>query len=74
MPIPLFISAEFLYTSGSSHEQFGRTLQDLLAIFRQLINVNDSSQSYIDLLGFSCVSTSSTLAKEAKQTRQPAAR
>lgn len=57
MPIPLFVSVEFLYNNRGTHEEFDARLQELRGIFRELKSINNTSQSYIDLLGLSCTST-----------------
>ncbi|KAK9364851.1 fungal-specific transcription factor domain-containing protein [Lipomyces kononenkoae] len=61
MPIPLFLSAEFLYYNRSGHESFNLRLQELVDIFRQLKNVNNHEQSYVDLLPRSCITASTDL-------------
>ncbi|KAF7596103.1 hypothetical protein BBP40_003365 [Aspergillus hancockii] len=58
MPIPLFLTAEFLYERRSSHPRFLSCLQELVSLFHQLRNVNDHEQCYMDLLPHSCVSKS----------------
>lgn len=54
MPIPLFLCAEFLY--GEMHnEAFQMYTQGLLHVLRELRNVNNPDQSYLDLLPRSCI-------------------
>lgn len=60
-PIPLFVSAEFLYEQRFNHEPFLLRLRELVDVFRGLKNVNNHEQSYMDLLPRSCVSESSAL-------------
>ena len=55
MPIPLIMSAEFLYNNRSSHESFRSSLSEMFLIFGQLRNVNNEEQSYLDLLPRSCI-------------------
>lgn len=64
MPIPLILCAEFLYNSRTCHESHSLRLQELLEIFRQIKNVNDQGQSYIQILKMSCSLASEWLAKE----------
>ncbi|PWY85832.1 hypothetical protein BO94DRAFT_467742, partial [Aspergillus sclerotioniger CBS 115572] len=61
MPMPLFLSAEFLYDNLSGHESFRLCLQELIEIFGRLKNVNNHEQSYVDLLPQSCVSKTTKL-------------
>ncbi|RAL00197.1 Zn(II)2Cys6 transcription factor [Aspergillus ibericus CBS 121593] len=61
MPIPLFLSAEFLYDNMSGYESFRLCLQNLIDIFGRLKNVNNHEQSYVDLLPQSCVSKTTKL-------------
>lgn len=61
MPIPLFVSVEFLYTNRSANESLKSKLNELLEVFGQLKNVNDLSQSYIHLLGLTCTSASAQI-------------
>lgn len=61
MPIPLFLSAEFLYNNRFSNELFLLRLRELVDIFRELRNVNNHEQSYMDLLPKSCISTSTEM-------------
>ena len=63
MPIPLLLCAEFL-DDGHATEGFNSQLQELLRIFHQLKNVNDPSQSYIQLLELSCTAASMDLARK----------
>ncbi|EAU36567.1 predicted protein [Aspergillus terreus NIH2624] len=65
MPIPLLLSAEFLYSNRGTDAAFNSLLQELLQTFRQLKNVNDPSQSYIHLLELSCTTASIGLARES---------
>ncbi|OJJ43582.1 hypothetical protein ASPZODRAFT_73872 [Penicilliopsis zonata CBS 506.65] len=55
MPLPLFLTAEFLY-EHMQEEPFQRRIQELFYIFRELRNVNNHEQSYLDLLPKSCIS------------------
>jgi hypothetical protein len=64
MPIPLLLCAEFTHSNRGSDVAFNSLLQELLHIFRQLKNVNDPSQSYIDLLKLSCTKISIDLVRE----------
>lgn len=61
MPIPLFLCAEFLYANVHSGEVFQLRLHELLHIFRELKNVNDHQQSYLDLLPQLCIPKSNEL-------------
>ncbi|KAK9319018.1 fungal-specific transcription factor domain-containing protein [Lipomyces orientalis] len=69
MPIPLFLSAEFLYDNRSGHEPFYLRLQEMVDVFRELKNVNNHEQSYIDLLPQSCISTSTKLLNHSAKGR-----
>lgn len=68
MPIPLLLCAEFLYSNRSSHESFNLRLQELLDIFRQLKNVNNANQSYMQLLEISSTSSPLDLTNETSIT------
>lgn len=48
MPVPLFICAEFLYSDV--HVSSQTHLRELVDLFRELKNVNNRDQSYLDLL------------------------
>jgi hypothetical protein len=61
MPIPLFICAEFLYSD--MHVSSQTHLRELVDLFRELKNVNNPDQSYLDLLPRSCVSKTIELLK-----------
>ncbi|KAI0469733.1 fungal-specific transcription factor domain-containing protein [Xylariaceae sp. FL0804] len=61
MPLPLFLCGEFLYTNRTSHASFELQLQEMIDIFRELRNVNNQEQSYLDLLPQSCIPTSAML-------------
>ncbi|PYI09913.1 hypothetical protein BO78DRAFT_426914 [Aspergillus sclerotiicarbonarius CBS 121057] len=69
MPIPLFLSAEFLYDNLSGHESFHLCLQELVDIFGRLKNVNNHEQSYVDLLPQSCVSKTTKLLDHSSRSR-----
>ncbi|CRL26625.1 Transcription factor, fungi [Penicillium camemberti] len=61
MPIPLFLCAEFLYDGVHTGEPFQSRLQELFHILRELKNVNNHEQSYLDLLPRSCISKTNDL-------------
>ncbi|KAL5366246.1 fungal-specific transcription factor domain-containing protein [Aspergillus floccosus] len=61
MPIPLFICAEFLYSD--MHVSSQMHLRELFGLLRELKNVNNPDQSYLDLLPRSCVSKTTELLK-----------
>lgn len=61
MPLPLFLTAEFLYDNVPTCESFRRVLGDLADVLRGLRNVNNHEQSYLDLLPRSCISKSAEL-------------
>lgn len=61
MPIPLFFCAEFLYKNMHYGEPFQLRLYELFQIFRELKNVNNHDQTYLDLLPQSCVSKTNEL-------------
>ncbi|KAI2916526.1 transcriptional regulator family: Fungal Specific TF [Aspergillus niger] len=61
MPIPLFICAEFLYSNIHNGISVQSPIQDLFHIFRELKNVNDHEQSYLDLLPRSCISKTAVM-------------
>lgn len=61
MPIPLFLCAEFLYENIHLGESFQLRVQELFHILRDLKNINNHQQSYLDLLPQSCVSKTSEL-------------
>ncbi|OQD91825.1 hypothetical protein PENSOL_c048G06011 [Penicillium solitum] len=61
MPIPLFLCAEFLYDGMHTGEPFQSRLQELFHILRELKNVNNHEQSYLDLLPRSCISKTNDL-------------
>ncbi|KAF5865671.1 hypothetical protein ETB97_002643 [Aspergillus alliaceus] len=61
MPMPLFICAEFLYDNIHNGESFRLHLQELFHIFRELKNINNHQQSYLDLLPQSCISKTNEL-------------
>ncbi|KAJ9150919.1 Zn(2)-Cys(6) zinc finger domain protein [Pleurostoma richardsiae] len=63
-PIPLFLTAEFLYTHRTSVGPANALLQELLAIFRRLKIVNDTEESYMHVLGLSCIPVSLELIKD----------
>ncbi|KAK9234752.1 fungal-specific transcription factor domain-containing protein [Lipomyces kononenkoae] len=65
MPILLFLSAEFLYDNLSRDESFHLRLRELVDIFRELKNVNNHEQNYMDLLPRSCISASTELLKHS---------
>lgn len=71
MPFPLFLSAEFLYENVSSHESFHLRLQELADVLRELKNVNNLEQSYMDLLPRSCISKSAKLLTHSAQVSDP---
>lgn len=61
MSIPLFLCAEFLYDGMHTGEPFQSRPQELFHIFRELKNVNNHEQSYLDLLPRSCISKTNDL-------------
>jgi hypothetical protein len=69
MPIPLFLSAEFLHANRLSLKTHD-LLRRLLEIFGDLKNVNDPTQSYIQILELSCISASLELAEHVARTQE----
>ena len=61
MPIPLFVTAEFLYDNLAGDGLCQGLLGELVDIFRDLKNINNLEQCYLDLLPRSCVSKSISL-------------
>ncbi|KAJ6134559.1 fungal-specific transcription factor domain-containing protein [Penicillium sp. IBT 18751x] len=55
MPIPIFLCAEYLY-DGMHNEAFQMHIQELFHVLRELKNVNNPDQNYLDLLPQSCAS------------------
>ncbi|OGE58531.1 hypothetical protein PENARI_c001G09168 [Penicillium arizonense] len=66
-PIPLFLCAEFLY-NDMHNESFQPRLQELFHVLRELKNVNNPKQSYLDLLPRSCISKTAELFSHSNQT------
>ncbi|GLI79437.1 hypothetical protein PoHVEF18_007772 [Penicillium ochrochloron] len=69
-PIPLFLCAEFLYHE-MHNEAFQPRLQELFHVLRELKNVNNPEQSYLDLLPRSCISKTSELFNHSVGTGTP---
>lgn len=69
-PIPLFVCAEFLYNE-MNNEAFQSRLQELFHVFRELRNVNNPDQSYLDLLPHSCISKTAELLSHSVATSSP---
>jgi hypothetical protein len=74
MPIPLFLCAEFLYNNIHSDEAFQLRLQELFHILRELKNVNNHEQSYLDLLPRSCISKTNELFSHSVEGNTPNSR
>ncbi|KAJ5675116.1 fungal-specific transcription factor domain-containing protein [Penicillium maclennaniae] len=55
MPIPIFLCAEYLYDE-MHNEAFQMHIQELFHVLRELKNVNNPNQNYLDLLPQSCAS------------------
>lgn len=55
MPIAIFLCAEFLY-DDLQNEACEMHIQELLHVLRELKNVNNPDQNYLDLLPRSCIS------------------
>jgi hypothetical protein len=69
-PIPLFLCAEFLYNE-MHNEAFQPRLQELFHVLRELKNVNNPEQSYLDLLPRSCISKTAELFNHSVGTGSP---
>ena len=69
-PMPLLMSVEFLYTRSSTNEGFSSQLHELLAVFRQLKNVNNHKESYFTLLELSCTVPSAELTRANRNSIQ----
>ncbi|CEJ61681.1 hypothetical protein PMG11_10205 [Penicillium brasilianum] len=69
-PIPLLLCAEFLYNE-MHNETFQPRLQELFHVLRELKNVNNPEQSYLDLLPHSCISKSADLFNHSVGTSTP---
>ncbi|KAK6381629.1 hypothetical protein LTS17_004688 [Exophiala oligosperma] len=61
MPIPLFVVAEFLYENLTDVGPNQQLIGELLNVFRDLKNINNLEQCYLDLLPRSCVSRTTAL-------------
>lgn len=61
MPIPLFVTTEFLYDNLAGDGPCQRLLDELVDIFRNLNNIHNLEQCYLDLLTLSCISKANGL-------------
>ncbi|CEJ92460.1 hypothetical protein VHEMI08112 [[Torrubiella] hemipterigena] len=61
MPMPLFVSVEFLYNNRERGESIKAQLERFLGILGKLKNINDLSKSYVHLLGLTCTAVSSQI-------------
>ncbi|KAJ5218167.1 fungal-specific transcription factor domain-containing protein [Penicillium cinerascens] len=73
MPIPLFLCAEFLY-DDMHNEAFQMNVQELFHILRELKNVNNPDQTYLDLLPRSCISKTADLFSHSMEENTPISR
>lgn len=73
MPIPLFLCAEFLY-DDMHNEAFQMNVQKLFHVLRELKNVNNLDQSYLDLLPRSCISKTADLFGHSVEENTPTSR
>lgn len=69
-PIPIFLCAEFLYNE-MHNEAYQPRLQELFHVLRELKNVNNPDQSYLDLLPRSCISKAAELFSHSVGTSSP---
>jgi hypothetical protein len=65
--MPLFLCAEFLYANMHTGEPFQSRLRELFLILRELKNVNNYQESYLELLPRSCISKTSELFRESAE-------
>ncbi|KAJ5310737.1 uncharacterized protein N7443_003198 [Penicillium atrosanguineum] len=73
MPIPIFLCAEFLY-DDMQNEAFQMHMQGLFHVLRELKNVNNPDQSYLDLLPRSCISKTADLFSHSVEENTPNSR
>ncbi|KAJ5117295.1 fungal-specific transcription factor domain-containing protein [Penicillium atrosanguineum] len=73
MPIPIFLCAEFLY-DDMQNEAFQMHMQGLFHVLRELKNVNNPDQSYLDPLPRSCISKTADLFSHSVEENTPNSR